>query len=124
MLARARWRRAKANSPWTSADLVLSAHPGEVKLDSARVALADLPGHAKPPVLTATASAVVLTDRLHASFTLAVDSLAMPDLSSYWPEGIGEDSRGWLVQNLIGGAAVTRMWKALWTAGGIFPTRS
>jgi hypothetical protein len=86
-------------------DLVLSAHPGEVKLESARVALADLPGHAKPPVLTATASAAVLADPVHATFALAVDSLAMSDLSSYWPEGIADDSRSWLVENLVGGLA-------------------
>ena len=88
-----------------SAVLAFSARPNELKLDSARVALAALPGHAKPPVLTATASATLLAGALHTNFTLGIDKLSFADLSSYWPEGIADDSRGWMVQNLIGGIA-------------------
>jgi hypothetical protein len=88
-----------------SADLVLSARPNELKLDSARIALAALPGRAKPPVLTATAAASLLAGKLHTTFAVAVDSLSFADLSSYWPDGVAGDSRGWMVQNLIGGVA-------------------
>jgi hypothetical protein len=88
-----------------SASLALSAKPGEVRLDGARVALAALPGKARPPVLTARATATFADKRVHATFALAIDSLAMADLSQYWPEGVLMGSRGWLVQNIVGGLA-------------------
>ncbi len=88
-----------------SASLVFSAKPGELKLDSARVATAQLPGKGKPPVLTASATAALQAGRVHANFDVSIDSVAMADLSSYWPEGVGNGSRGWLTENIVAGLA-------------------
>ncbi len=88
-----------------SAKLVFSARPSEVKLESAQVVAAAVPGKAKPPELTASATATLIAERVHATFALGIDSLAMGDLSSYWPDGVAAGSRGWLVQNIVGGLA-------------------
>jgi hypothetical protein len=88
-----------------SANLAFSARNSEIKLDSATVTLAAVPGHAKPPVLTGRATATLLAGRVHATFAMGVDSLAFDDLPLYWPNGMGGGSRGWMVENLTGGQA-------------------
>jgi uncharacterized protein YhdP len=56
-------------------------------------------------VLTASATATLAANRVHAIFAMDVDSLAMGDLSAYWPEGVAAGSRAWLTQNITGGHA-------------------
>ncbi len=87
----------------------LTVRPDEAKLDSLRVALAPASGPGttgmKPPVLTANAIAARLGGRLRASFTAAIDGVALADLPYYWPEGTGGGARSWLVQNIPAGQA-------------------
>jgi hypothetical protein len=88
-----------------SAELVFSAKPAAITLESMRVATAQIAGKAKPPVLTGSARAALESGRVHASFDLSVDGVAMADLSDYWPDGVAKGSRGWLTQNIVAGLA-------------------
>ena len=88
-----------------SASAVFSARPTELMLDSARISFTAPPGKSAPPTLTAQATATLLAGHVHATFGLAVDTLNIPDLSYYLPEGTGGGSRGWLVENLLAGRA-------------------
>ena len=84
----------------------LSLRPAELRLEAFRAELAALPGpHAPPPVITGTATATRQSGRVHATFGVQIDGVAMADLGQYWPAGTGGGSRAWLVQNLTAGRA-------------------
>jgi hypothetical protein len=89
-----------------SAAASILLRPGELQLDSAKIQFAGLPDTvAPPPLLSGSANATLTGHRVHAVFSLRIESLALADLGRYWPEGTGGGSRSWLVQNLTAGRA-------------------
>jgi hypothetical protein len=84
----------------------LSLRPAELRLEAFKAELAALPGpHLAPPVITGTATATRQSGRVHATFGVQIDAVALADLAAYWPAGTGGDSRAWLVENLTAGRA-------------------
>jgi hypothetical protein len=85
----------------------VEATPMAARLDGVRIAFAAAAGGtgAPPPVVTASASATRTGDKLHAAFSVAIDSAQLADLGRYWPAGTGGGGREWLVQNVTAGRA-------------------
>ncbi len=75
------------------------------RLDSLRAALAPAGTHGPPPVITGHGRIAPAGSRLQADFAVAIDTLSLPDLPLYWPEGTGGGARAWLTQNLTAGRA-------------------
>jgi hypothetical protein len=94
-----------ATTALQSADIVLLARPSELQVQSARIAFAAAAGKQSPPVLNAQATATLLANKVHATFTLDVPAMEMGDLSDYWPPLVAGGSRTWLVQNIVAGHA-------------------
>ncbi len=92
--------------PLRSAAATVLATPASLQLIDMQVALSDLPGtHGPAPVIRAGASATRSAGRIATNFAIAVDSVRLRDLPSYWPPGTGGGSRSWLTENLTGGTA-------------------
>jgi hypothetical protein len=66
---------------------------------------------APPPTLTAEAEARRADGRWRAVATLALDAVAFADLEAYWPPGIAEGARAWMVRNITAGTARNGRWR-------------
>ena len=87
----------------SSATASLFADASEMRLDKSRLVLAGQQGSG--PIVTATGRATRDGDRLKAGIGVDLDSVAMAELTRYWPTGTGGGARAWLTRNITAGTA-------------------
>jgi hypothetical protein len=74
------------------------------------------------PLLTATGTATRVGERWRAEATLALDALPIAELGRWWPEGLGDGARAWILENLTAGVARNGRWQIAAEAGGDLPS--
>lgn len=94
----------KSMVPLIDAVLVGSATPDMVTVQTFRVTLPG--GGAAPATHLETHGTVQRSpDRISAAFSANLDQVEFADLPALWPEGIGDDARAWLLENITAGTA-------------------
>ena len=90
--------------PFVDAALVGSATPDAVDVRTLRVTLR---GRATGPDthLETHGSVQVGADRISAGFSADLDQVDFADLPVLWPDGVGGNARGWLLENITAGTA-------------------
>ena len=73
------------------------------------------------PLLTATGTATRVGKRWRAEAAVALDTLPIAELGRWWPEGIGDGARVWILENLTAGIARNGRWRIVAEAGGDLP---
>jgi hypothetical protein len=63
------------------------------------------------PMLTATGAATRAEGKWRAEAAVALDALPIAELSRWWPEGIGDGARAWILENLTAGVARNGHWR-------------
>ncbi|MCZ8149494.1 MAG: DUF3971 domain-containing protein [Roseomonas sp.] len=63
------------------------------------------------PLLTATGAAARAGEGWRAEGTVALDALPIAELSRWWPKGIGDGARDWILANLTAGVARNGQWR-------------
>ncbi|MFT8242963.1 DUF3971 domain-containing protein [Roseomonas sp. BN140053] len=92
-------------------EAALSGSTEALRLDSARIAFAAPPNAtAPPPTFSASGTARASPEGWRGALDLAVDRAALADLGGYWPQGVGEGARRWMVENLTTGVAQNGRW--------------
>jgi len=97
---------------FTEALLVAHGTPQAVMLEQARMVLPSPRPGQPASTLQASASLQRREAAWHASGELQLDQANLADLPSLWPEGVGGNSRHWLVQNITAGTARDGRWQA------------
>lgn len=63
------------------------------------------------PLLTATGMATRADGVWRAEAALALDALPIAELPRWWPEGIGDGARAWILENVTAGVARNGQWR-------------
>jgi hypothetical protein len=97
-------RIGTSSVPLRSAAVVLAGTPGQIAIETARV---EVQGHDGGPLTTLQGSGQVRrdADRISVVGSLAMDQVALADLSRLWPAGIGGDAQRWVTENITTGIA-------------------
>jgi hypothetical protein len=81
--------------------------PGQIRLTRAALR----PEGPGAPLLTATGVAARGGGRWRGEAALALDTLPIAELSRWWPAGIGDGARRWILDNLTAGVARNGQWR-------------
>ncbi|MFC0388766.1 YhdP family protein [Muricoccus vinaceus] len=97
--------------PVNAARLVLTGDGRRLRMERLDLTLPAPPRPgARPTRITASARADRDGDLWRGELELGVDALAVVDLDRYWPPGVAENVRSWLVENLTAGTGRDGRW--------------
>ena len=97
-------RIGNGDVPFLDATLVASGTPELVTVQSLQVSLPGHPGG--PPALLETHGTLQRgPDRISADVSADLNQVSFADLARLWPEGVGGNARGWLIENIPVGTA-------------------
>jgi hypothetical protein len=103
---------AGRRTPFDAVSLDLSTNGTTFRLESAEFR----PRAARPgvpaPHITATGSAARYGEAWRARVEARLDAVPVADLGAYWPEGVADGARRWIVDNLTAGVARDGAWWA------------
>nr|WP_245215845.1 DUF3971 domain-containing protein [Pararoseomonas baculiformis] len=100
----------EARTPFQGARAVLTGDGRRLELEQLELNLPPgRPGHPSPRI-TARAHADRQDMMWKGRLELGLSAIAVPDLSLYWPPGVAEGARSWIVENLTAGRARDGRW--------------
>ncbi len=106
-----------------------AGQPQAIVLTTAQVRLAAIAregggAEARAPTLTASGRAWREAGGWEGSLDLGLDRLNLGDLSAYWPAGLVEGARGWVLDNVVSGTTTGGRWRieGAWGAGADQPS--
>ncbi len=92
--------------------LVASGTPDDLRVEQVRITLPSPREGAAPSIINAQASIHRQDGGWRIGGGLTLDQLALADLPSLWPEGVGGGTRKWLTENLTAGQLRDGQWQA------------
>ena len=100
--------------PMAGAEAAAEWRPEGLRVTRAALRL-DGPG---TPLVTATGAATRAGERWRAEAAVALDAMPIAELGRWWPEGLGDGARAWILENLTAGVARNGHWRIAAEAGG------